>query len=156
VLVILDNSTTAMTGHQPTPATGRTLDGTAVPSVSIPDLVRACGVKLIEEVDPYDIKGTVAALKRAGKHAKAEDGGVAVVVAKRPCLMDRKQVQSWMRAHVGVNEKCEGCHFCIKHFECPALIPGDEKQPIQIDETLCSGCGVCVSVCPHKALEVNK
>ncbi|MHC1743022.1 MAG: thiamine pyrophosphate-dependent enzyme [Syntrophobacteraceae bacterium] len=156
VLVILDNSTTAMTGHQPTPAAGRTLNGTAVPSVSIPALVKACGVKIVEEVDPYDLKATVAALKKAGKHVKSEAGTVAVVIARRPCLMDRKQVQSWARLAVAVNEKCEGCHFCIQHFECPALVSTGEKQPIQIDAALCSGCGVCVQVCPHKALEARE
>lgn len=155
VLVILDNSTTAMTGHQPTPAAGVTLDGTTVPVVAIPDLVRACGVRFVEEVDPYDLKATLTALKAAGKHAKADDGGIAVVIAKRSCLMDRKHPRSAMRLHIKVNEKCEGCHFCIKHFECPALIPKGEGQPIDIDRALCSGCGVCVHVCPHKALEVE-
>lgn len=155
VLVILDNSTTAMTGHQPTPAGGRTLDGKAVPAVSIPALVKACGVKVVKEVDPYDLKATVAALKKAGEHTRSEEGTVAVVIARRPCLMDRKQAQSWARLDVFVNEKCEGCHFCIKHFECPALISTGEKQPIEIDAALCSGCGVCVHVCPHKALVVR-
>lgn len=152
VLVILDNGTTAMTGHQPTPASGRTLDGKPVPVVSIPDLVRACGVGFLEEVDPYDLKGTVAALRKAGRHAKAEDGTVAVVLVKRPCLMDRTQDQGWSCVDISVGEHCEGCHFCIKHFECPALVSTGEKQPIRIDRALCSGCGVCVQVCPHKAL----
>ncbi len=156
VLVILDNSTTAMTGHQPTPAAGRTLDGSTVPSVPIPALVKGCGVTVCEEVDPYDFKATVAALRKAGEHARSDGGTVAVVIAKRPCLMDRKQVQSWARLQVVVNEKCEGCHFCITHFECPALASTGEKQPIQIDAALCSGCGVCVHVCPHRALEARE
>ncbi len=155
VLAILDNGTTAMTGHQPTPASGRTLDGKPVPSVTIPDLVRACGVGFVEEVDPYNFKGTVAALKKAGRFAESEGGTVAVVVIKRPCLMDRGQAQDWTRIEPSVGEECEGCHFCIEHFECPALVSTGDKQPIQIDRSLCSGCGVCVHACPRKAIKGN-
>ena len=153
VLVILDNRTTAMTGHQQTPAAGLTLDGQTVPGASIAEIVRACGVRYIEECDPYRIPELIDHLKLAGEHARAEDGGVAVIVARRPCLMDRTQMESWTPRIVRVTEKCKGCHFCIKQFECPALKPGGEKEPIQIDEALCSGCGVCVHVCPHGALD---
>jgi indolepyruvate ferredoxin oxidoreductase alpha subunit len=155
VLVILDNSTTAMTGHQPTPAGGRTLDGTEVPEVSIPDLVKACGVRHVEEGDPYELESFLEMLKKAGRHCRSEDGGVAVVIAKRPCLMDRTQRGETVRLRVTVNEKCKGCDFCIKHFECPALEPRGEKEPIGIDSSLCTGCGVCIHVCPHGALEVE-
>ena len=153
VLVILDNSTTAMTGHQPTPASGFTLDGTPVPRLSIPDLVKACGVRFVEEGDPYEVKEFLDHLKRAGEHVRSEDGGVAVVIARRPCLMDRGRKESWVRREIRVNEKCKSCDFCIKQFECPALQPQGEKEPIKIDDTLCTGCGVCVHVCPHGALE---
>jgi indolepyruvate ferredoxin oxidoreductase alpha subunit len=153
VLVILDNSTTAMTGHQPTPALGRTADGRSVPSVSIPDIVRACGVRFVSEADPYELPNLVEKLKEAGRHARAEDGGVAVVIAKRPCLMDRAQPARWTPQEIRVTEDCESCGFCIKHFECPAMQPQGEDQPIRIDQTLCTGCGVCEHVCPHGALE---
>jgi indolepyruvate ferredoxin oxidoreductase, alpha subunit len=153
VLVILDNSTTAMTGHQPTPASGKTLDGVRVPKLSIPDLVRACGVGFVAEEDPYNVETLIGLLKKAKKHVQAKKGGVAVVVAKRPCLMDRNHPESWTREQIGVTEKCRGCGFCIKQFECPALLSQGEKQPLRIDLGLCSGCGVCVVVCPHKGLE---
>jgi indolepyruvate ferredoxin oxidoreductase, alpha subunit len=153
VLVILDNSTTAMTGHQPTPASGRTLNGVRVPKVSIPDLVRACGVGFVAEEDPYRIEALIELLKKAKKHSQTKKGGVAVVIAKRPCLMDRSQAESWSRHPVKATEKCKGCGFCVKQFECPALLPQEDKQPIRVDQALCSGCGVCVVVCPHKGLE---
>jgi indolepyruvate ferredoxin oxidoreductase, alpha subunit len=153
VLVILDNSTTAMTGHQPTPASGKTLDGVAVPKVSIPDLVRACGVGFVAEEDPYRMEAMVELLKKARKHVQAKKGGVAVVVARRPCLMDRSQAETWLPEVVNVTDKCKGCGFCVKQFECPALQAQREKQPIRIDQALCSGCGVCVLVCQHKGLE---
>ena len=152
-LVVMDNSTTAMTGHQPTPAAGRTLSGETVPAVSIPELVRACGVSFVEESDPYDLKAFTDVLKRARRHVKDPAGGVAVVVAKRPCLMDRSRIQPGDRYVVQVNERCEGCGFCVRHFECPALIFHGEDHPIAIDGELCSGCGVCVHVCPHGALD---
>lgn len=154
VLVILDNSTTAMTGHQPTPALGETLDGEVVPKISIEELVRACGVKFVATHDPYDLKGLIDVLKKAGKHTKAKRGGVAVVVARHPCLMDRRRPRdSRMLSKISITEKCQGCMFCIKQFECPALQPRGKKEPVMIDETLCSGCGICVEVCPHGAIE---
>ncbi|HAA05291.1 MAG TPA: indolepyruvate oxidoreductase [Syntrophobacteraceae bacterium] len=156
VLVILDNGTTAMTGNQPTPAGGQTLAGASAPRVLIPDLVRACGVRLVEEADPYQFEAFVALLKKAGRHARAKNGGIAVVIAKHPCLMDRGSRETVKRVRVLVNEKCKGCNFCVKQFECPALQSQGKEQPITIDPMLCVGCGLCVHVCPHKALEIGK
>lgn len=152
VLVILDNSTAAMTGHQPTPALGKTLDGTPVPKLSIPELVRACGIRFVAEEDPYHLGAMIELLKKAGRHARAKKGGVAVVIAKRPCLMDRTQSE-WVPQPVAVTKKCRGCGFCVQQFECPAIEPRGKKQPVRIDQALCSGCGVCVDVCPHMGLE---
>jgi len=150
----MDNRTTAMTGHQPTPALGYNLDGTAVPELSIPEIVKACGVKFIEEADPYDLKEFISILRSAGKHAAEENGGIAVVISRRPCLMDRRQPKPDIRRKVRVTETCKGCNFCCKQFECPAIQPLGEKEPVRIDEAMCTGCGVCVSVCPHHALEI--
>ncbi len=155
VLVVLDNSTTAMTGHQPTPALGRSLDGIAVPPLSIARLAESCGVRYVAEGDPYDFDAFVGLLKSAEAHTRAEDGGVAVVIARRPCLMDRKQPQTWASVRVKVNGKCKGCGFCVKQFECPALQIRGENVPVEIDPTLCTGCGVCVHACPHGALEAD-
>jgi indolepyruvate ferredoxin oxidoreductase, alpha subunit len=152
VLVILDNSTTAMTGHQPTPASGKALDGGSIPKVSIPDIVRACGVRFVAEEDPYRVEAMVDLLKRARNHVQTPKGGVAVVVARRPCLVDRNQAEARVPEWVNVTDECKGCGFCIKEFECPALQPQGEKKPVRIDQALCSGCGVCVLVCPHKGL----
>lgn len=152
-LVIMDNSTTAMTGHQPTPALGVNLDGQEVPSLSIREIVRACGVKFVEEADPYELKDFTDLLVSAGKHVKDENGGMAVVISRRPCLMDRSQPRPETHGRIRVTEKCKGCDFCYKQFECPALQPQGAKEPIRIDDLLCTGCGVCISVCPHGALE---
>ena len=151
-LVILDNSTTAMTGHQPTPALGRNLNGLEVPVVAISDIVAAAGVRFVREADPYDLKAFTEILRDAGKHVQAPDGGIAVVIARHPCIMDRNQSGVPARKKIRVNEKCKGCDFCVKQFECPALRPQGEKEPVCIEETLCTGCGVCLDVCPHGAL----
>ena len=151
-LVVLDNSTTAMTGHQPTPALGTNLNGLRAPVVAIADIARASGVRFVREADPYDLKSFTELLREAGKHVRNPEGGIAVVIAKHPCIMDRKQPVGETRKRVRVNEKCKGCDFCVKQFECPALRPQGEKEPIWIDETLCTGCGVCLDVCPHGAL----
>jgi indolepyruvate ferredoxin oxidoreductase alpha subunit len=154
VLVIMDNGTTAMTGRQPTPALGTNLDGMIVSKISIPEIVTACGVKFIEEADPYELSKFIALLRSAGKHAAEPDGGIAVVISKRPCLMDRTEPKPQAVRKVLVTPACKGCDFCCKHFECPAIQPGGEEEPVRIDEAMCTGCGVCVSVCPHRALEI--
>jgi indolepyruvate ferredoxin oxidoreductase, alpha subunit len=154
VLVIMDNSTTAMTGHQPTPALGTNMDGMTVPRISIEEVVRACGVKFVETADPYEMKKFMGLLHSAGKHVTDENGGIAVVISKRPCLMDRTQPRGDTRKEMKINEKCKGCDFCYKQFECPAIQPQGEKQPVRIDGVMCTGCGVCAAVCPHGAIEV--
>jgi len=154
MLVVLDNSTTAMTGHQPTPASGSTLDGTPVPALSIEKIVEACGVGFVRTIDPYRIEEMIDLLKEAGSYVRSEEGGVAVVIARRPCLMDRKQARTWIRREIRVTDQCVGCGYCVKHFECPAMHLKEEKEPVEIDRVMCSGCGVCLVVCPHEALAV--
>lgn len=155
VLVILDNSTTAMTGHQPTPAEGYTLDGTPVPQLSIENLVRACGVGSVTQGDPYQLEQFIELLRGAGRHTEDPQGGVAVVIARHPCLMDRHHKPSGAPRKVRVNEECHGCGFCVQQFECPALVAQGEKQPIRIDRSICTDCGVCIQVCPWGALEAE-
>ena len=130
-------------------------DWPAAPRILLPDLIKACGVRFVEEGDPYQFDAFLGLLKQAGGFARAEDGGVAVVIAKHPCLMDRSHREAMKRRQVVVNDKCKGCDFCVKHFECPALVAQGKEEPIVIDPMVCVGCGVCVHVCPHKALEVG-
>lgn len=155
-VVILDNGTTAMTGHQPTPAAGVTADGAPVPPVALENLAAACGVRHVTVGDPYDVPGFTELLKAAKEHCRDEEnGGMAVVIARRPCLMDRGRHDGRKSPlhRPTVTEKCEGCGFCIKAFECPALVFHGEKEAVTIDENLCAGCGVCVHVCPHGAIQ---
>ena len=94
ILVILDNATTAMTGHQPTPQVGFTATGEPGHPVSIPELVRACGVGFIKEADPYDLPAFMELLKEADAYCRSPAGGVAVIIAKHPCLLDREARKS--------------------------------------------------------------
>jgi len=150
ILVILDNSTTAMTGNQPTALTGGLPDGKFGNAVSLEKLVAACGVRFLESVDPYAVATFVKVLKTAEAFTRQEDGGIAVIIARRPCLMNVKPEKTYS---VFVSEDCTGCGVCVKTFECPALVPGDDA--VRIDRTLCSGCGVCVHACPSNAIKLS-
>ncbi|UCG15006.1 MAG: 4Fe-4S binding protein [Deltaproteobacteria bacterium] len=153
VLVILDNSTTAMTGYQPTPQTGRDVDGSPAPAISIQDMVKACGVRFVREADPYELKEFSALIREADAFSRAADGGVAVVIARHPCLMDRSGREASPRQQLRTNERCKGCRYCADHFECPALVYSEDEDRVHIDSTSCVGCGVCAEVCPTGAIE---
>ncbi len=147
VLVILDNNTTAMTGNQPTPASR--LDEKGRPKVSIERVVKGCGVTYCKVANPYNLMGFIDTLKGAQRASKK---GVAVVISRAPCLMDKGQKDDRKTTKVTINEHCDGCGYCLREFECPALIPSTKKT--LIDYTLCNHCGVCLHVCPKGAIEV--
>jgi indolepyruvate ferredoxin oxidoreductase alpha subunit len=148
ILVILDNSTTAMTGHQPTPELGRTAAGEQGRPVFLADLVKACGVRFLKEADPYDIPNFISLLKEADRYCRGADGGVAVVIAKHPCILDREARKTQPVLEVCVTEDCTGCRHCLDDFECPALSMAEATEQVVIDGARCIGCGVCVHVCP--------
>lgn len=153
VLVILDNKTTAMTGNQPTPASGFGASGEMLEAVDIEGLVRGCGVQYCKTGDPYKIKEFIPLVKEAVKYAR--DKGPAVVIARHPCIIGRKKEAQAEKFFVEITDDCEGCEYCIRHFECPAIIFDKDKKRAGIDSILCSGCGVCVHVCPEKAIVIK-
>ncbi len=157
VLVILDNRTTAMTGNQPTPATGHGACGEPTVTVDIESLVQGCGVKFIREGNPYELTEFIPLLKEAVKYSRKK--GPAVVISRYPCVIHRaRQGGSGDYIPVDINEKCDGCGYCIKHFECPALIYHDDEEDkhVSIDPILCTSCGVCLNVCPKGAIVEKK
>ena len=152
VLVILDNRTTAMTGNQPTPATGSGACGEALTDVPIAPLVHGCGVKFCRGCDPYKTDEFTALLKEAVAYSREQ--GPAVVIAKHPCLIDRfRKHEQHPPVYIFVNDDCDACGYCIKHFECPALVPDEAAEQVHIDPLLCMGCGVCLNVCPKGAIQ---
>lgn len=147
VLVILDNNTTAMTGFQPTADQNRLADGNEGARVAIPELVRACGVRFLRVADPYYQHDFQTVLKEAEAFTQSDDGGVAVVVAKRPCVLyDRTPID----AHpikVQVTDQCDGCKYCLVAFECPALVMNPATNKVEIDRRICVDCGQCIDAC---------
>ena len=155
VLVILDNRTTAMTGSQPTPTSGRGACGEPLEAVDIETLVRGCGIKYCREGNPYQLNEFIDLMKEAVKYSR--ENGPAVVISRYPCVIDlARKGETTEHIPVKVTEDCDGCAFCIKQFECPALIyhedeDKDEKY-VSIDRILCTDCGVCLNVCPKGAI----
>jgi indolepyruvate ferredoxin oxidoreductase alpha subunit len=143
VVVILDNRTTAMTGHQPHPGTGTTATGEESPPVSLEALCRACGVQHVEIVDPYDLPALLDTFQRA----KAREG-VRVIIARQPCVIIARRMGIRRRPFHVDQEQCSGCGICVR-FGCPAIEMADERASIT---ELCSGCGVCAQLCPQGAI----
>lgn len=140
VLCVLDNSTTAMTGHQPHPGTGRNMMGQFVDKVSIEKVLEGIGVKKIVTVDPLDLSASVSAVREC-----AELPGVKAIIFKSPCIAITKP-----QGKMKISDKCVKCRKCINEIGCPAIITTDDK--IQIDESLCTGCGLCSQICPVGAI----
>lgn len=143
-VIILDNRITAMTGHQPNPNTGMTACGVESPKISLEELARACGVKFVEAVDPYDLTHLLAVLKEA-----KEKEGVKVIIAKQPCVIMNKRLGIKRNRYVVDADRCLKCGACIR-YGCPAL-ETDENGAARTT-SLCTGCGVCADICPAGAI----
>ena len=142
-LVVLDNSTTAMTGHQPHPGTGRTAMGQVVEKVSIEKVLRAIGLKTVETLDPLDFANSVAAVRRV-----ADEPGVKAVVFRSPCIALSKP-----KGRSAVDDaKCIGCRKCMRELGCPALVLAADGKKARIDASLCTGCTLCEQICPAGAI----
>ncbi len=143
-LIILDNSTTGMTGHQNHPATGLTLKGTPSPILNLVDVCKVVGAKSVNVVDAYDMAGVEAAVKNA-----IDEEGVSVVIAKRPCALLNRNYPPSMNI-----DGCKKCGACLK-IGCPAI----EKQKdgtARINSSLCVGCGLCAKLCKFDAIKEGK
>ena len=141
-VLIVDNSTTGMTGHQDNPATGKTLKGEYTEPLSLEGVCRALGAQHIRVVDSLNIVGLQAEIQ-----ASLNEDGVSVVIARRPCVMIVKGQKHSLQIDA---EKCIGCGACLK-TGCPALQRKGNK--VAIDETLCNACGLCAGLCPKQCME---
>ena len=142
-LIVLDNSTTAMTGHQPHPGTGRTVMGQVVEKVSIERVLRAIGLTVVETVDPLDYALSVETVKRV-----ADEPGVKAIIFRSPFIAITKPKG---RSHVDP-DKCVGCGKCIRELGCPAIILDSDGKKAKIDTSVCTGCTLCEQLCPVKAI----
>jgi indolepyruvate ferredoxin oxidoreductase alpha subunit len=144
--VVLDNRITAMTGHQPNPFTGRTLQGDPAPELDIEAVARALGVEHVTVVDPNNLRKTEKALREAVEHE-----GPSVVIARRPCALLEKSDKQPLAVDA---EKCTACGICIS-LGCPALAKDDRTAKAVIDPAQCVGCAVCAAVCSYRAIKAG-
>ncbi|TAM48797.1 MAG: indolepyruvate ferredoxin oxidoreductase subunit alpha [Acidobacteria bacterium] len=149
--IILDNRTTAMTGHQSNPGTGLTLQHQEVGRIDLEPLVRALGIHDVATVDSYDVAGLEAAYKELMAHDRP-----AVLVARRECALLPEIRKRWVALEV-VEAACTGCGICFR-IGCPAILKSDEvdaksgKPLALVDPDQCTGCEVCAQLCPHDAI----
>lgn len=146
-VIILDNSTTGMTGHQDHAATGKTLMGQEVPIINIYYLCKTIGVKNVIEVNAFDLPE----LERVIKEEVAKDE-LSVIITKSPCALLKGQV--FPNKCKELPEKCKKCGACLKPG-CPALTKAEDGT-IVIDQTMCNGCGLCKQLCKFEAIETVK
>ncbi|OGP74243.1 MAG: hypothetical protein A2V86_00270 [Deltaproteobacteria bacterium RBG_16_49_23] len=230
ILVILDNSITAMTGMQPTPESGMTADGHPGKTLSIEELVKGCGVQYLRVVNPYDIKGLIREAEKAYQYTLQPEGGMAVIITRYPCIIYQKEQVKVNPVKVDIRhipppekglpqvksgempqsllpvfheevccqcdtcmiqcpegaiskiedryvvdyDKCTGCRvcvqecptsgfdmpavgaciacgYCLKRFECPSLIRGEDGR-VKIDRLTCVDCGLCMEVCCQEGI----
>ncbi|MZP29701.1 indolepyruvate ferredoxin oxidoreductase subunit alpha [Heliobacterium undosum] len=140
-VLILDNSITAMTGHQHNPSTGQTLMGKEAPVVDFVALAKALGVKRVVEVDPLDLDRVKAVLKE--EVAAPEP---SVIITRRPCALIVKNTEKALEC-VG----CKGCKACLR-IGCPALSFDKATRKVVVNSALCTGCGLCAQLCMFDAL----
>lgn len=152
ILVILDNHITAMTGMQPAITQGVRVDGRKGNPIALETIVKGCGVEYLKVVDPFDIKNMIKTLKKAAAYVEEPDGGVAVIIARHPCVIGFKDQAIPEKIKVCVTDDCIDCGFCHKRFECPALVRNEKTEKTEINNALCVQCGVCLTVCPKNAI----
>lgn len=141
VLIVLDNATTAMTGQQPHPGTGRTMMGNISEKISIYNVLKALGVKHVETANPFDLEKAQDAVSRA-----AAAKGVSAVIFEAPCIAVSKPSPPFAVDA----EKCIGCRRCIRELGCPAVVMDGKKA--KIEAAMCYGCSLCAQVCPTGAI----
>lgn len=143
-VMILDNSTTGMTGHQDHAATGKTLMGEETIAINIPDLCRSLGIKNVIEVNAFDTK----TLEKIVKEETKKDE-ISVIITKAPCVLLSKKLSETQCNVVSI--KCKNCGMCLKPG-CPAITKGEDGVTV-INDTMCNGCNLCFEQCKFGAIE---
>lgn len=140
-VIILDNSTTGMTGHQDHPATGKTIKGEATNKLNLAVLAEACGAARVDTVNAYDIQEVERLVK---EHIALNE--VSVIIARQPCaLLNKGGTDKYV-----ISDSCKKCLKCLQ-LGCPA-ISKNEDGGVTINGELCTGCGLCAELCPFGAI----
>jgi len=153
LLVVLDNLTTAMTGHQPHPGTGSNALGFPSPKISIENICKAIGAK-VEICDPFNLNEAVEKVYRM-----LQEEGVKVIIFRRECPLafpSEKRKRVYVDQDKCIGKECGCMAFCTRVFGCPGNIWDYEREKAQIDETICNGCGLCAEICPANAIIVEE
>ncbi len=155
VLVILDNKWVAMTGHQPSPTTSVTLDGTKLKPVDIKGLLKSIGVNYVRTVNPFNIKASIVAIK----DAIAQEGGVRVIIAEQECALQygrriSKNPPEYEVYYQIDAERCQKCNECYVELGCPAIRKDAQNGDFSyyIEEAACLKCGACHDLCLNSAI----
>jgi indolepyruvate ferredoxin oxidoreductase alpha subunit len=151
IVVILDNSITAMTGHQPNPGSGFTSSGKKVEPIKIENIVASFGIKNLKVVNAYSQEQIQSAAKEL-----AEKNELGVIISRGMCRllmkrMLRAQGKEFAKYRID-QKKCIKCGICTDKFACPAIVK--EGNKFWINEDICWGCSVCAQICPAKAISV--
>lgn len=145
-LLILDNRTTAMTGHQPNPGVDmQELNFEEYVQVPLDKLVEAIGVSHVSKINPYNIKNSISTIRQA-----LEFKGVSVVIAEKKCTLYAKSLNQLKDRAFQISEKCQNHRDCINEIACPAFFIENER--VNIDPDICVGCATCSQICPEKAI----
>jgi len=145
-LVILDNATTAMTGHQPNPGVDMKLMGLeGYGRISIEKVVRALGVEQVLNIKPYKVKKSIETIKEAINFE-----GVSVIISEEPCALLAKSLKLSKRKPFQITDKCKNHRNCMDELACPAFYVWNDR--IKIDADLCTGCALCAQICPENAI----
>lgn len=147
-VIILDNSTTGMTGHQDHPATGKMLNGETTLAIDLVKICEGMGIKNVKVVDAFDLKK----LEETIKEEVAKDE-LSVIISQSPCAL-LKSYKAKGRCVVDT-EKCRKCGLCLNPG-CPAIKKDKETGYSVIDETMCNGCGLCQQLCPFGAIQLEE
>lgn len=141
LIVVLDNKTTAMTGHQPHPGVDQTPLGPNQAKVDIEQIVRGCGVEHVKKIRPLNYKNTVQVMEEFKQLS-----GVRVIIAEEPCVLFAKRTLGKKNKQVAqVIEDTPEVRTCLEELACPAFYMHDNQ--VAIDEEQCTGCMLCVQIC---------
>ncbi|MDO5577586.1 MAG: thiamine pyrophosphate-dependent enzyme, partial [Fibrobacter sp.] len=146
VIIILDNSTTAMTGGQDHPATGKTIIGRETHKLVLEKLVESCGVNNVDVISPYKYKEFESLVKQ-----RLSEDALSVIIAREPCRLvnrTRKPIPEYDQS------KCKKCGLCLS-IDCPGITK-EENGYVKLNEELCTGCNLCAHVCLPKALRAHE